>query len=359
LDADAHRMEFFAAHPMPLLQNQGGPVLRNPRIVAVFFGDDPLQRETEMLLQSYGCTNAWRQAVAEYGVGDAIYERSVVIPTFPDVDSVAKFEDWMKLEADALGLRGDQRTFIFYVPKGAFKSDDACTSEFGYHTSMTLGVGELEHEVVYALVEQCRLSSGATLLNQRAHTTAHELMEMAVDPYPSTNPGWKGIDNSRISLDLASQAADENADLCNDLLVVPSDYPFPVASGWSNRRAQAGFDPCTPSDRPFAVAYPQQTSVDLSNGSAEFAVDFYAEDPNARFLTFANSVAYGKCVGAMVIPNVRGETLVADGDSVRVALRVLPAECRTAGSGKPRVVIVLTTEDGQQLQQLIVELTGV
>jgi hypothetical protein len=56
---------------------------------------------------------------------------------------------------------------------------------------------------------------------------------------------------------------------------------------------------------------------------------------------------------------VRGETLVADGDSVRVALRVLPAECRTAGSGKPRVVIVLTTEDGQQLQQLIVELTGV
>jgi Tfp pilus assembly protein PilW len=63
--------------------------------------------------------------------------------------------------------------------------------------------------------------------------------------------------------------------------VFTSCLPFPVTGAWSNRRAQAGFDPCTPNDHPFAFAYPQQTSVDLSCGGAEFDVDCYAEDATA------------------------------------------------------------------------------
>jgi hypothetical protein len=83
LDVDQRSTAFFSIHPLPLLQNHGGPVLSNPRIVAVFFGADPLQPETEALLQSYGCTSAWHEAVAEYGVGDAIYERSLRVAGIP------------------------------------------------------------------------------------------------------------------------------------------------------------------------------------------------------------------------------------------------------------------------------------
>ncbi len=41
---------------------------------------DPLQQKTELFLQSYGCNSAFRDAVNEYGVGDATYERSIVLP---------------------------------------------------------------------------------------------------------------------------------------------------------------------------------------------------------------------------------------------------------------------------------------
>ena len=44
-----------------------------------------LQSETEAMLLSYGCTAAWRDAISEYGVDDAVYERSLVIPEFPSV----------------------------------------------------------------------------------------------------------------------------------------------------------------------------------------------------------------------------------------------------------------------------------
>jgi hypothetical protein len=45
---------------------------------------------------------------------------------------------------------------------------------------------------------------------------------------------------------------------------------------------------------------------------------------------------------------------------MHVALKVQPVACRAVNrSGKPRVEIVLKTEDHQTLQQLVVEMTGV
>lgn len=62
---------FFTKHPPPIVTSSGGPVLKTPRIVPIFFADDPLADDLERFVMTVGCTDYWREAVGEYGVGDA------------------------------------------------------------------------------------------------------------------------------------------------------------------------------------------------------------------------------------------------------------------------------------------------
>jgi hypothetical protein len=293
--------------------------------------------------------------VAEYGVGDAIYERSLVLPEFPDIGAVADFETWMRQKAKTLGLIGRERTFLFFAPPGKYLPDQ-CISEDGYHTSMLVDSDGPDDPIVYGLLLQCAPQGWATARDNRFHGTTHELIEMAVDPYPLTDPAWQGVDSSRITLEIATQIAGvENADLCNNVHVVPPDYPFVVTGAWSNRRAMAGLNPCTLDERPFAVLYPEQTSLDLTSGTAELDIDYFAEDPDAEFITIA-ALLGTTCTGVQgLAPNQP----VADGTRLQLELQIVPACKFPLRAGEmPSLHFDLETADGASLQSVVVNLTN-
>jgi hypothetical protein len=357
LQPDAHRTAFFSTHPLPQLVTAGGPVLRNPRIVAVFLGDDPLREPTEALLRSYGCTPAWHEAVAEYGVGDAVFERSIVLPAAPDVTGVAAFETWMRQQAGALGLRGEERVFVFFPPAGFPVPDQPCQGSMGFHASMTLETSD--DVVVYAVINRCPGPLWTTPLDLRAHTTTHELMEMAVNPFPTSDPAWNGLDHA--GFDVVS-AGTENADLCNDLQAYTPDYPFPVASGWSNRRARAGFDPCAPPEpgRPIGVAASRRSPIDLGNGATEVDVDldFFAEDPTTRFRWFA-LIDSNHCLKLVPKDGPLSDTF-GDGETQHLTLiRQDDAGCAGQGTaGVDRLFIDVAKVTGRVLRDITVPIVG-
>ena len=304
ITVDPHRAAFFAAHPLPLLVDHGGLVVRNPRIVAVFFGDDPLQRATEALLQTYGCSTAFREAVAEYGVGDALYERSVVVPAFPDVAGDAGFRTWLQAHWTTFGPLDENSVLFVFAPTGRELAPYTCEVFGGYHSWVA------PPSMPYAFVNGCarQLSFGATALEQRTDVTTHELIELALDP---ALDAWSGLDRPG----WADPLRGESADLCINRPGPPS-YPFATASAWSNRRARAGLDPCTASDAPFAIAMPRVAVVDVSSGQAYADLDVYADDPNARYALSSDA--------ACVVPQIPPGATYRDGDSVRVALPLLP-----------------------------------
>src|SRR5437870_2934225 len=65
--------------PLPEMVSLGGPVMHAPRVVPVFFRDDPLQIELTSFLHVIGTTDYWRGSTAEYGVGPMQAAPAVVL----------------------------------------------------------------------------------------------------------------------------------------------------------------------------------------------------------------------------------------------------------------------------------------
>jgi hypothetical protein len=348
--SDPHRDAFFSSHHLPLLLNQGGPVFQNPHLVAVFFGDDPLRQPTEALLQSYGCTSFWREAVSEYGVGDATFERSVVLPSFPFIAGQAQFDAWLIEQAGPLGLQTDERAFVFFPPRDAPVPENPCQDEFGYHGAISID----SREIAYAVVNDCASSSDwTTPMDLRSETLTHELIEMAVDPFPLTRPGWRGFDQESWAI---APFADENADVCVNNPVASTDYPFLLASAWSNRRALAGMHPCSSRTKPLALAMASQPTVDLSGGAADLVIDVYSDDPQRQYALAASGDTLRRCVN--LLPQDSPGTVV-DGDSRHYSVKLLTANACDPPNGLPdRFALTLYDLSFNQIFTSFVTVTG-
>ena len=302
------RKEFFSKHPLAQLRFQGGRILHSPKIVAVFFQPDPMQHATEALLESYGCTTYWRDAVGEYGVGDALYERSVVLPELPatasasgpDASALDPFRTWVSDRAaeGVFGALSEDHVLLFFLPPNTRLAADDCSAQTGAHGFF---VAKDNKQIAYAFIDRCPSLDGPYRLFNRTFAATHELMEMATDPDPSM-PGWKtlgaGIDAPSVRPSTTS-SDDEGADFCNDRAADAPDYAFSIARHYSNRRARVGRDPCDPSQtlQPIAAlaqgAGPQ--GIDLSNGKAHIVIDIFSEDPTvtASLRVFASVWVHG------------------------------------------------------------------
>jgi hypothetical protein len=324
--SDSQR-KFAAAHPWPQLVHQGGPVQKSPRVVAVFFGEDPLREQTEALLQSYGCTSWWREAVAEYGVGDFTFARSVVInepfPVPPQPNDDTLFRPWVVDHEKLLEPR-EGEVFVFFAPEAAYA---ACPENLGWHEAVKLSAAQ---PVPFALVKDCPDSVGwfSTVMNVRAHVTSHELLELAVDPFPNERPAWVGLSDTT----WPTEAFAENADLCDPLPVVSREYPFALATGWSNRRAELGLLPCSSNAQPFATSRAREAKVDLTLGPGNFTVDVHSDLPDAEVTVSAYALG---CVSVMP-----SSVKAHDGETVHfTATRYPPDICppRPGDSGEIRI----------------------
>lgn len=332
LPFEAHRQGFFTHHPLAQLRNQGGKILDTPRLVAVFFGDDAMRPATEAMLASYGCTDEWRDAVNEYGVGDALHDRTVTLDTYPDLgppDSGA-FDAWVR-ERAAAGQWGDlpdNQALIFFLPEGARASTQDCDQILGYHTHFTTEEGRL---IPYAVIDHCQQGSNLEALDERTHTASHELIEMTTDPFPGTIPAWKSLDvglRAPLLRPSTSGVDDEGADYCSAFVEAVTLYPFSLAHNYSNRRARAGLSPCQEGLPLFAaVALHEQSPdhtpppIDLSSGRARVTLDIFVEDPAASVTLDASLVVPIGEGTAVLIGLVGAHLPVHNGDQVELDLR--------------------------------------
>jgi len=342
------REAFFSKLPLAQTTNKGGRILSSPRIVGVFFGEDPMQKMSVDLLESYGCTSYWRNAVNEYGVGDALYARTMVLPApaWSADGGVQGFQNWLSeaIEAGTFGALGDQDVPFFFVPQSTHFDDSDCVTRAGWHSSVPAGG---QHNVPYAVIELCPTSS---MLDQgdvmaRAYEATHELIEAATDPDPegvgisawhSLGPGVVAP-TVRLPQSFTNGVAsdDELADLCSNFPALPLDYPFEVARAYSNRQARAGLDPCgaVPLDDVVVLSTngTQPAPVNLSSGSSQARLDVFADDPTASFqlfvrasLPFADGPSGATETGINVPLLASGANFltVHDGDSLPVTLQL-------------------------------------
>jgi hypothetical protein len=339
------RQTFFSKLPLAQTTNTGGRILSSPRIVGVFFNGDPMQKPTVDLLESYGCTSYWRDAVNEYGVGDALYERTVVLPApaWSADGGVQGFESWLSeaIVAGTFGPLGDQDVPFFFVPQSSHFGDSDCVARGGWHSSVSAGG---QHNVPYAVIELCPTSS---MLDQgdvmaRAVAATHELIEAATDPDPEGvgTAAWHSLGPGvvaptvRLPQIVSNGVAsdDELADFCNNFPAQPLDYPFDLARAYSNRQARAGLDPCgaVPLDEVAVLSTngAQPAPVDLSSGSSQARIDVFAADAAASLqlfvrasLPFADggSSVPGTGINAPLFSRV---LTVHDGDSLPVTLQL-------------------------------------
>lgn len=326
LPFEGRRKEFFSTRPLAQMQNLGGRTLPSPRIIGVFLGEDKMRQATEALLQSYGCTSYWRDAVNEYGIGDALYDKTVTLAALPPpvlARDAPAFEAWVRDNANTMfGALSEQHVLMFFLPPTARLGPDDCDDRVGRHDVIVTPDGK---RIPYAYFATCTDYASPNELARRTGVVTRALIEIATDPDPSA-PAWKGLGPGIVPWSLRTNTLSvdsEGAAFCHREPALAPDYPFEVARNYSNRRARAGLNPCDPvaSLAPIA-ALSGETAIDLSSGRAHIVLDIFAEDRSKLTLS---AEAYLTVPGgsALVAPLLEGSTLtVRDGDAVPLDLHL-------------------------------------
>jgi len=310
LPVDPSRKEFFSKHPFSQLESRGGRVLTSPRVVAVFFEGDPGQQEAEWFLKSYGCTRHWREAVSEYGVGDLGFRRSVVLPAAPEgtFATRASLEAWIgqKLTEGAFGPIEQDDLLTILPPKGTevapgwelqeWSSNAADAQYLASPAGATEGLHGSVGIIPYA-------ASAPTDGRGRYVGLSRWLLAAVTNPAPKSSPAWSVLGRGKRIVQPWSTRGEwgvwknreplvdvEAACLCHPK--GPSDYPFDVATMYSNRLARAGQNPC-PDEPPVLAGVSNEGRRQLSLGPQEsirvsyegwidvrFAVRVFREGPD-------------------------------------------------------------------------------
>lgn len=237
--------------PLPQIADLGGPVMRHPQLVPVFFSDD-LDAAVLTRFSGWIVESSWLAAVgAEYGVGSGsvlgVVRRPEPAPdTMTDDDIVALLFGGLtdgSFPKPAGGDLGDV-LYMFHIPAHTVVvagRERSCSDFLGYHNARRVnGV-----EVAYAVVATCEGAiRNHTAVEIRELVSSHELIEAATDPFPINHPAMQLRNPASPWLGLG----EEVADLCarGDQTGTWHDSGFVAQRSWSNTAATAGEDPCVP-----------------------------------------------------------------------------------------------------------------
>jgi len=243
------------APSMPQVVSSGGPILKSPRIVPVFFPNDPLEAQLTDYLKKLVASVSWSTATKEYGVGSATVV-PVDVPTAPasavnDTEASA----WLASQLDGTHPEFgpvDAATlassiFVLYYPDTTtftFMSGPTCGGGVGgYHDGLSVG----GKPAAYGVIPRCT-QPNTTQVDLMTERTTHEVIEAATDPLPFTMPAFFVVDADHIQWAYMFGGG-EVADLCAKFpttYFTPSDVGYAISRTWSNASAIAGHDPCVP-----------------------------------------------------------------------------------------------------------------
>jgi hypothetical protein len=255
--------------PLPQEVNLGGPVVMNPKVVAIAWAGDPMVSHFDKVIAeltgSGTSAGYWTATTSEYGVGPISSATIVhIMEAIPSSYSDSDLTTLIKLNTtgpDAgWGPIDPETIYVLAVPSGV-KFDDGtgskcCSSWDGYHYE----ANQAGTRYPYAVVCSCPGGFDGPAISdndQLSVVTSHELVEAATDPFVNSNPAYAQPDENDLAWLLATDG--ELADMCEDLDdtgYLPAGSVQKVQRTWSNRAAAAGQDPCVPALTPFAGTEP-------------------------------------------------------------------------------------------------------
>ncbi len=248
-----------AFHPdAPQVKTSGGPVLKTPKVRPVYFPGFPYAKEMDDYAAKIGASSYWAP-MSEYGVGpiDAAPSITLAETAAQNLDD-NDIQSWLLSRFDGThpewGNTPDPDTiYTLYYPSsttitlGGAPSQGgstSCQNFGGYHNNTLLQ----NIAIAYAVIPDCGSFGNLSGLDAISATVSHELQEAATDPYPQDQPAYAQVDDNHLVWQ-SFLGGGEVGDLCaqfSSSQYTPTDFPYVVQRGWSNKSAKAGTDPCQP-----------------------------------------------------------------------------------------------------------------
>ncbi len=293
----------FLVPTPPQVQSFGGPVLKSPKVTAVFFSKDDATTVDAVtdFVSKVGPTKYWAAISTEYGVGPATATAPIKLDAWDDPATTIDDSDiqlWLaaKLNSDdpKFGTPDDNSLYALFYPAGITitlggtphtgtdggvdagdvdasdvdasdvdagvdsgvdagrppRVSKSCSSFGGYHGNITLDAAHKLRDVAYAVMPRCATFGNLSGLDALTGTTAHELVEAATDPYPLSNtPAYAAVDDAHIYWE-SFLGGGEVGDMCaqddTNFVKFPELPLYTVQRSWSNKAAKTGHDPCQP-----------------------------------------------------------------------------------------------------------------
>jgi hypothetical protein len=259
----------FPQNPGQVINVSGGPVMAQPRFVAITFDGDAERADIDTYIAQIGATNYWRQTASEYGVGAATAGTPIHLSeAAPASLSEEDMRAWLAAHLDGThpewGTPDDNSFYVVFFPASTTLTmkmgmDHSCKAFGGYHDAAMLPSGQ---HVVFAAIPRCdpfnTVSGALSGIDETTGASSHELLEGVTDPL-SDHPAFGLPDDDHIArnLDGGGEVGDMCAFVPGAFTHVPG-FPYLVQRTWSNAAAKAGQDPCVPhvATDPYVVAEP-------------------------------------------------------------------------------------------------------
>jgi hypothetical protein len=249
-------------------------VLKKVELVPIYFVGDPLISDLEAFNTWLVGSDYWKTIGADYDVVAGTRLPAVQVATAPGASITdLQIANWIDAHiADGSLPKPSVNTLfaLFYpaattVTTGSSKS---CSGFAGFHGAAAVSNAVVTGNVPFVVVPRCSFSPGDEL-EIATNVATHEYLEAATDPLSTSEPAWylDGKDGQPLE---AWQMLNglEVADLCENQSYDVVDG-FTVQDSWSNSAAQAGNNPCQPSDpkHPFFMVSAEDTIYHAQAGA--------------------------------------------------------------------------------------------
>lgn len=241
---------FAAAHSaLPIVTDQGGPILANPHLVTITYAGFALDPDVHAF-GDFVVASSWLTTVgAEYGVGAGTHTHVVLSDSAPATTTSADTVAYLSQKIADGTLPGGVQTeptndvYMILYPPSTVVTDLDTASQCSSSAGSTFKLGAIDHDgtgagqrIAWAIVTTCPSEEAIGV----DWSTAELLVAAATDPYRLSQPAYL-LDSSNPWFPWENQVAY----MCDFMPpVVESGYSLPPI--WSNAQAAAGTWPCVP-----------------------------------------------------------------------------------------------------------------
>ena len=230
--------------PWPVLQNQGGPVLKDPALVALVPANHALAAELGAFTASVPSSRWWSAVSAESGLGTLTAETHTTAAWTGAFDDggVSSYVQ-AAITAGTIPKPNGHRLYLLFVPDAV---TGQCVGQLGYHDTWPKG-GQSPGDVL-AVVEWCPPDPLVPAQeDELTWTASHEIAEGSTNPQFGSAPAW-------VMATPASEPWTESpwfsvvgevGDLCDSSFELEGGFLYERV--WSVSAAAQGGDPCIPS----------------------------------------------------------------------------------------------------------------